>query len=231
MASEQAIGDQDTHVILITEDSMQSSLLRDVLQSALGIQVLIVTPAMFESHNPVFDEEEIQYLLVDVGVFDEQWLDAYSDFKALHYFDVDEILLNCDPKVTYAELWIWRSLVGVFYASDDITVLKCGIEKIIAGEMWLSRKVAQDYILALRQQTKPVCSPTNAKLTKREYQIISLLSDGASNCQIASALTVSENTVKTHLHNIFKKIKAKNRVQALLWAKDHLNAPIPPKYN
>jgi LuxR family transcriptional regulator of csgAB operon len=59
-------------------------------------------------------------------------------------------------------------------------------------------------------------------LTKREQQIIKLLGDGASNTQIAEELFVSENTVKAHLHNTFKKIKVKNRVQALLWVKNNI---------
>ncbi|HCH5920402.1 helix-turn-helix transcriptional regulator, partial [Vibrio parahaemolyticus] len=46
---------------------------------------------------------------------------------------------------------------------------------------------------------------------------------GASNQQIAEQLFVSENTVKTHLHNIFKKIDVKNRVQALIWAKENIS--------
>ncbi|TOO18680.1 helix-turn-helix transcriptional regulator, partial [Vibrio parahaemolyticus] len=49
------------------------------------------------------------------------------------------------------------------------------------------------------------------------------LSMGASNQQIAEQLFVSENTVKTHLHNIFKKIDVKNRVQALIWAKENIS--------
>ena len=49
-----------------------------------------------------------------------------------------------------------------------------------------------------------------------------LLGHGASNATIAEDLVVMENTVKTHLHNIFKKINAKNRLQALLWANNNI---------
>ncbi len=56
-----------------------------------------------------------------------------------------------------------------------------------------------------------------------EQQIIRHLAKGATNTEIADKLFVSENTVKTHLHNLFKKIHAKNRLQALIWAKENIS--------
>ncbi|EPT9092536.1 LuxR C-terminal-related transcriptional regulator, partial [Citrobacter freundii] len=40
--------------------------------------------------------------------------------------------------------------------------------------------------------------------------------------EIARSLFISENTVKTHLYNLFKKIAVKNRTQAVSWANDNL---------
>ncbi|ELV8803471.1 response regulator transcription factor, partial [Vibrio vulnificus] len=110
-----------------------------------------------------------------------------------------------------------------FYLSDDISTLELGIDKILSGDMWFSRKISQEFISTLRQHSKPISKTVSTKLTKREQQIITLLSLGNSNQQIARKLFVRENTVKTHLHNIFKKIDVKNRVQALIWAKEHLS--------
>jgi LuxR family transcriptional regulator of csgAB operon len=69
---------------------------------------------------------------------------------------------------------------------------------------------------------RPKAHSVDANLTKREQEIIKLLGSGASNVEIAEKLFVSENTVKTHLHNVFKKIHAKNRLQALIWAREHM---------
>lgn len=59
-------------------------------------------------------------------------------------------------------------------------------------------------------------------LTRREMEILDLIADGYSNQQIADALFISPHTVKTHLHNIFKKINVKRRLQAALWAAQNL---------
>ena len=59
-------------------------------------------------------------------------------------------------------------------------------------------------------------------LTRREIEILSMLAVGATNEEIAEALFISPNTVKTHIYNIFKKIHVPNRLQAALWAAKNL---------
>ncbi|HET8882683.1 MAG TPA: helix-turn-helix transcriptional regulator [Solimonas sp.] len=52
-------------------------------------------------------------------------------------------------------------------------------------------------------------------LTVREKHFLHLLAGGASNRQIAATLSVSENTVKYHLKNVYSKFAVKTRVQAV----------------
>ncbi len=60
-------------------------------------------------------------------------------------------------------------------------------------------------------------------LTSRELEVLSLMADGHNNGQIATALYVSENTVKTHVSKIFAKLGCRDRAAAVLVAwKRHL---------
>lgn len=60
-------------------------------------------------------------------------------------------------------------------------------------------------------------------LTTREFEVLRLMADGHNNAQIATALFVSENTVKTHVSNIFTKLDCRDRAAAVLLAwKRHL---------
>lgn len=52
-------------------------------------------------------------------------------------------------------------------------------------------------------------------LTTRERQVFGLLSKSYSNQEIADSLCLSESTVKTHLRNIFRKLKVRNRSEAM----------------
>jgi DNA-binding NarL/FixJ family response regulator len=58
-------------------------------------------------------------------------------------------------------------------------------------------------------------------LTGREAEVLALVRDGASNREVARALTISEKTVSRHLANIFTKLGVGSRTAAAAWAHEH----------
>lgn len=60
----------------------------------------------------------------------------------------------------------------------------------------------------------------NLGISKREYEVLALLGTGMSNQEIADALFISQNTVKTHTSRLFEKLDVKNRTQAILKSKE-----------
>jgi DNA-binding NarL/FixJ family response regulator len=58
-------------------------------------------------------------------------------------------------------------------------------------------------------------------LTRRELEILRLVADGHSNAQLARMLWVTEQTVKFHLSNIYRKLDVANRTEASRWAQVH----------
>jgi two-component system, NarL family, response regulator DevR len=67
-------------------------------------------------------------------------------------------------------------------------------------------------------------------LTRREREILQLMAQGHSNAQLAKMLWVTEQTVKFHLSNIYRKLNVSNRTEAAHWAQVRglLDAPIGP---
>jgi DNA-binding NarL/FixJ family response regulator len=63
-------------------------------------------------------------------------------------------------------------------------------------------------------------------LTRREREILQLVAEGHSNSQLARMLWVTEQTVKFHLSNIYRKLDVANRTEASRWAQ--LNGLLPP---
>lgn len=70
-------------------------------------------------------------------------------------------------------------------------------------------------------------SADNSDLTPRELEILKLVSEGMSNAQLARMLWVTEQTVKFHLSNIYRKLGVANRTEASRWAQ--LNGFLPPE--
>ena len=64
-------------------------------------------------------------------------------------------------------------------------------------------------------------SPVENLLTRREIEILKLTAEGLSNGQMAKSLWVTEQTVKFHLSNIYRKIEVRNRTEASRWAQQN----------
>ncbi len=61
-------------------------------------------------------------------------------------------------------------------------------------------------------------------LSPREWEVLAHVARGLTNAEIAAALTVSENTVRFHLKNIFEKLHVSNRTEAAAWYFRHMPA-------
>ena len=77
------------------------------------------------------------------------------------------------------------------------------------------------YVLENEGQYSPSKADSSV-LSHREVKILVHVVAGLNDQKIADRLCVSPNTVNTHLHNVYKKINAPNRLQAILWAVKNL---------
>jgi len=114
-----------------------------------------------------------------------------------------------------------KKVRGFFYTRDSLELFLKGIKALFHGEVWISRQVLLHHVMGEMNEST-IEEKNSATLTQREQQILSLVSIGVKNEEIAEKLCISTNTVKTHMYNIFKKIQVTNRLQAALWAAKHL---------
>ena len=102
--------------------------------------------------------------------------------------------------------------------------IKC-IRVVARGELWLSNKLIGlvfDELLRESHKKLQLKSPTSNQLdkmkdiSKREMEVMALISESMTNEEIAQKLFLSAKTVKTHIRNIFEKTGIRNRVEAVL---------------
>ncbi len=105
------------------------------------------------------------------------------------------------------------------------TLMKC-IRSVAAGQVW-ANSLQMDRLLTSLSRPRGA-RVTNvlgvALLSKREEEVLHLLSEGMSNRDLASALKLSEHTVKNHLFRIFDKLGVSNRMEAVLYAMSRCEA-------
>jgi DNA-binding NarL/FixJ family response regulator len=88
--------------------------------------------------------------------------------------------------------------------------VKC-LLKVQAGELWFEKALTDSFLCARR-----------VALTQREGQLVSLLSQGLKNKEIATTLMISEGTVKVYLSRLFQKVGVKDRFELALFGLKNL---------
>lgn len=130
-------------------------------------------------------------------------------------------MINLDGHGRFEREAVQSGVRGLFYSGDSPATLARGIRTLLAGEVWVSRKILMDAAIHVGD-TSPTDNSERYELTRRETEILAMICVGARNEEIAEKLFISTNTVKTHIYNIYKKIHVPNRTQAALWAARHL---------
>jgi two-component system, NarL family, nitrate/nitrite response regulator NarL len=104
---------------------------------------------------------------------------------------------------------------GVVLKSSPPELLLKAIHAVAQGKHWVEGEALTDW-------TRIVRKPTGiGGLTSRELEIISAIQSGNSNREIANKLSISEETVKRHLSNIFGKLGVSSRLELALLATKH----------
>jgi DNA-binding NarL/FixJ family response regulator len=91
------------------------------------------------------------------------------------------------------------------------------------GQYWMSRGLTSLVLGKLQTRETPQ-EPESQPLSRREWEILSLISRGHVNKEIASSLSISSNTVKAHLSTIYRKLGVTTRLEAALNYFQQVNA-------
>lgn len=92
------------------------------------------------------------------------------------------------------------------------------IREVAQGNTFLPPAIARKLIDGIQQSKAKTLTAPVEPLTERERAVLKLIGQGASNRDIAQKLTLTEGTVRTHVHNILGKLGLKNRNQIILYA-------------
>lgn len=94
-----------------------------------------------------------------------------------------------------------------------------GIRTVASGAALLAPEVTRQLVGKFAARIRPAERPAEEPpLTPRELEVLRLIAEGLSNSEIASALVISQETVKTYVSRILTKLDLRDRVQAVVYA-------------
>ncbi|MEW6581272.1 MAG: response regulator transcription factor [Actinomycetota bacterium] len=141
------------------------------------------------------------------------------------YPDLKVIILSMFEDSEHIEQALHGGAAGYVVKSINPLDLPSTIRQVVDGTVHLATargNVAPpppgEAARAAAPTAAPPLSPTGSILTERELSILRLVAEGLSNLDIATRLYVTEQTVKFHLSNIYRKLGVANRTEATRYA-------------
>lgn len=230
MEKEQKAEERRIRVVIFDEDSAFVEGLKKIIGATSDIEIADVRGDIEGATELIFEtDERVDLILVSFNILKEI---AASNMETL--IEMKTKLPETSVVVMgerYVEEEIFRMVkegIRGFFVKGDISsefITKC-VRVVAAGEIWMDAKLvsrvfeefSRYYSETEGELRSPSPEDTNrlALLTKRERELMELVSISLTNDEIAERLFISTKTVKTHVRNIFEKLGSRNRVDATL---------------
>ena len=154
-------------------------------------------------------------LLLDINMPKKNGIEVLEYIKQ-NKIPVKVLILTVHNEVEYLLKAVDIGIDGYLLKDSSYDELKEAIDVVISGNTYIQPSLLpalnesmEDYAL---DKEKIEC------LTKRELDVLRLISEGCSNKKISDELTISERTVKNHISHIFRKIDVEDSTQAAVFA-------------
>jgi DNA-binding NarL/FixJ family response regulator len=209
-------------VVIIGQNSLQNRLLSGLIEQRSGCGCLVRSADGLNG----FPFTTHALALVDIENIAPGELGERLQSLSARVGEGSIAVINAQEDVAFDQVVAWPRVKGVFFRDASQENLIKGIQAIFGGDYWLPRKILCQHLERTRSPQRPTSSEATS-LTRKEVETLKLLATGNSTQYIAAKLNVSPHTVKTHIYNLFRKIRVSNRVQAAQWAMQNIDGLQP----
>jgi DNA-binding NarL/FixJ family response regulator len=209
--------DDIVRVVLVDDQQLVRTGIAFIISTEPGIEV-VSEAANGELGIVAVRDHRPDVVLMDIRMPVMDGISATSHLHAaggppvlvLTTFDDDEVLWGA----------LQAGAAGFLLKDTPADDLIAAIRTVAGGGSWLDPRVTPRVLHAVRSGAPRTGRTLDAveRLSEREREVLVLISQGASNLEIADRLYVSERTVKGHVGNIFAKLGARDRAAAIILA-------------
>lgn len=174
----------------------------------------------------LYNEYQPDVVLMDINMPQKNGVEATSELLE-KYPEAKVIILSIHDDESYVSHALKSGALGYMLKEMDADEIVEAIKIVAAGGSYLHPKVTKNLVAEYRRLTerenKGSFHQTEIRrpfhlLTKRECEVLQLLTDGQSNRAIGETLFISEKTVKNHVSSILQKMNVNDRTQAVVTA-------------
>ncbi len=174
----------------------------------------------------LYEQNTPDVILMDINMPRKNGVEATGELMA-RFPDAKVIMLSIHDDESYVTHALKTGALGYMLKEMDADAIVQAIKVVAAGGSYLHPKVTKNLVSEFRRLSErenkgsfhqsEIRRPFHL-LTKRECEVLQLLTDGQSNRVIGETLFISEKTVKNHVSSILQKMNVNDRTQAVVTA-------------
>jgi two-component system nitrate/nitrite response regulator NarL len=218
----QAVKSAIATVVIADDDPIVRHAVRSVLDVSVGFKV-IGEAEDGKTAVELVEESHPDILLLDLLMPNLPGLEALRAITAAGS-EVRTVLLCSAINAKQVLEALQLGARGVLL-KKRVAELTTALEVVMRGQYWIESQSVSNVVQVVQQLAAANPQPSQPQnrfgLTARETQIISFITQGCMNRDIANSLSITEETVKRHLTNIFNKVGMSNRLELALFAIEH----------
>ena len=161
--------------------------------------------------------EKWDVVILDINLGGRSGMEVLKEIKA-EFPRLPVLMLSTYPEEQFALRAIRAGASGYLNKNLASRVLVEAIRQVRAGGQYISPKVAEQLVMAVKQ---PAGQPLHATLSDREDQVLRLISAGRTVGEIAAQLNLSVKTVSTYRTIVLRKLGLENNAQLMRYAQEH----------
>ena len=201
-------------MVVADDDPVVRRALRDVIQRA-GIVVIAEAPGGREAVE-LSAHYMPDVILMDLLMPGTDGIDATREILATQP-DAKILMVSSSEDEALELLALRVGACGFLSKSVDIEAIPRAIRAAHAGEAVIRRALTSRLVDALRRTREDGAGirPVRSPLTEREWEVLDLLCQGMSTDEIADALVLSSETVRSHVKSVLRKLRVSSRRDAV----------------
>ncbi len=195
---------------IVEDDNQIRGLLHQYLDRQPGFSCTLVHNSVESFRKGLSPENQPDVLLMDIGLPGMSGIDGMKLIKR-DYPDIDIIMLTVynDPDKIFQSLC--AGATGYLLKNTPLEEIKEGIELLTLGGSPMSPQIARKVIDFFNTEKKAISSP----LSEKEKEIVIGLVDGLSYKLIADRMSISLETVRFHIKNIYRKLHVHSKAEVI----------------